>query len=71
MSEDELKQRKALLDPNARVILGRQLRDYYDRMRQTAVSDSLAQLLRQFEASATQVNERQNSPQADPTQQNQ
>jgi hypothetical protein len=70
MPEDELKQRKPALDPNARVLLGRQLRDYYDRMRNTAVSDSLAQLLQQFEASTTQVNERQGSPQADPAPQN-
>lgn len=38
------------LDPNVRIILGRQLRNYYDRMRETNVSESLAQLLRQFEA---------------------
>jgi len=40
------------LDPGARVVLGHQLRDYYERMRQTTISDSLAQLLRQFETAA-------------------
>jgi len=49
MPEDEAKLKKPGLDPDARVVLGRQLRDYYERMRQIPVSDSLARLLTQFE----------------------
>jgi hypothetical protein len=43
---------KPVLDANARAVLGRQLRSYYDRLRQTTVSDSLARLLHQFETGA-------------------
>jgi hypothetical protein len=62
MSDDQLPPNRTApghpaLDPNARAILGRQLRNYYDRMRQTAVTDSLAQLLRQLEMSGPQENE--------------
>lgn len=57
MPDEELNTKRPALDPNARVILGRQLRDYYDRMRQTTVSESLAQLLRQFEESTARENE--------------
>lgn len=66
MSEDELKLKKPALDPNARALLGRQLRDYYDRMRQMAVSDSLAQLLHQFEVGSMQDNERSSPAQSNP-----
>jgi hypothetical protein len=52
MPHDRSAPTRPTLDPGARVILGQKLREYYERMRQTAVSDSLAQLLRQFEAAA-------------------
>jgi hypothetical protein len=58
MPDEASKIRKPALDPNARVLLGRQLRDYYDRMRQTTVSESLAQLLHQFEISNARDEER-------------
>jgi hypothetical protein len=58
MPDDLLPPNKPALDPNARAILGRQLCNYYDRMRQTAVSDSLAQLLRQLETNDPQENGR-------------
>jgi len=64
MPDDELPPDKPSLDPNARVILGRQLRNYYDGMRQTTVSESLAQLLQQLETGTAQGNERPGSPQA-------
>lgn len=66
MPEDELKLKKPSLDPNARALLGRQLRDYYDRMRQMAVSESLATLLHQFEMGSMQDNERSTPPQSNP-----
>lgn len=62
---DGLKQNKPALDLDARVILGRQLRNYYDRMRHVTVSDSLAQLLREFEIGTAQESEGSNSPQVD------
>ncbi|MGH6671503.1 MAG: hypothetical protein ACRECV_05940 [Xanthobacteraceae bacterium] len=52
------------LDPNVRVILGRQLRNYYDRMSETSASESLAQLLRQFEANTDEDSEHPAGPQA-------
>lgn len=70
MSEQELKTRKPALDPNARILLGRQLRDYYERMRQTTVSESLAELLRQFEISSA-GDERSGPSQAGATPQSQ
>jgi hypothetical protein len=57
MPDDQIAPNKPGLDPAARLILGRQLRNYYDSMRQSTVSESLAQLLRQFENSASQDNE--------------
>jgi hypothetical protein len=52
MSDNSSLSHKAALDAGARALLGRQLRSYYDRLRQTTVSDSLAQLLHQFETGA-------------------
>jgi hypothetical protein len=65
MPDDELKPKKVGLDPGTRALLGRQLRDYYDRMRQTTVSDSLAQLLQQVEIGTAQGGERPSASQAD------
>jgi hypothetical protein len=52
MSDNPVLTHKPGLDANARTLLGRQLRSYYDRLRQTTVSDSLAELLHQFETGA-------------------
>lgn len=52
MPDDKSAPPNPTLDPDARIILGRQLREYYERLRQTTVSDPLAQLLRQFETGA-------------------
>lgn len=65
--EDPTPHSKPGLDPNVRVILGRQLRNYYDRMRETSVSESLAQLLKQFEANTAEGSENPAEPQAGST----
>lgn len=49
MPDNQLHSEKPTLDANARALLGRQLRSYYERLRYTTVSESLAQLLYQFE----------------------
>lgn len=52
MPDNQLLSHKPALDANARALLGRQLRSYYERLRSTTVSESLAQLLYQFETGA-------------------
>jgi hypothetical protein len=56
---------KPLLDASARALLGRQLRGYYDRLRHTTVSESLAQLLHQFETGAIEDDDK-HAPNAAP-----
>jgi hypothetical protein len=65
MSDNPALSHKAVLDANARALLGRQLRSYYDRLRQTTVSDSLAELLHQFETGAIEADDK-HEPNAPP-----
>jgi hypothetical protein len=65
MSDNPVLSHKPGLDANARAHLGRQLRGYYDRLRQTTVSDSLAELLHQFETGAIEEGDKQ-APKAAP-----
>jgi hypothetical protein len=68
MSDNPSLSHKPVLDANARALLGRQLRSYYDRLRQTTVSESLAQLLHQFETGAIEDDDKHApnpAPQAD------
>jgi hypothetical protein len=65
MSDNPVLSHKPGLDANARALLGRQLRGYYDRLRQTTVSDSLAELLHQFETGAIDESKKQ-APNAAP-----
>lgn len=62
MSDNPSLSHKPVLDSNARALLGRQLRSYYDRLRQTTVSDSLAELLHQFETGAIEDNKHAPNP---------
>ena len=65
MSDNPVLTHKPGLDSNARALLGRQLRSYYDRLRQTTISDSLAELLHQFETGAIE-NDDKHAPGAPP-----
>jgi hypothetical protein len=66
MSDNTSLSHKPVLDANARALLGRQLRSYYDRLRQTTVSESLAELLHQFETGAIE-DEDKHTPNAPPS----
>jgi hypothetical protein len=67
MHDDQLTPNKPGLDPAARLILGRQLRNYYESMRQSTVSESLARLLRQFESNSAQDSQQTAGEPADAT----
>jgi hypothetical protein len=67
MSDNPSPSHKPVLDTNARALLGRQLRSYYDRLRQTTVSESLAKLLHKFETGAIEDDDKHAPPAAPQT----
>lgn len=62
MSESQRHSDKPGLDADARAFLGRQLRNYYDQLRYSNVSDALAQLLYQFETGTIEDRQRTGAP---------